>query len=349
MSDARPDPEQLLEQIERDEQRQRRGRLKVFLGYASGVGKSASMLEEGRRRRERGEDVVVAAVQPNSSPEIQQLLQSHEILPSLNVEGRSVIDVQAVLRRRPQVVLVDGLAYDNPPGSTHAHRWQEVSQLLNSGISVITSMNLQYVAELRDDIAAITGKRPADSVPRSFLEQADDIVVVDLPVEDTALSRLREMTMLLAAEVVERQLQDYLRSHNIEEVWGTQERILVCITPRSNARQVLESGRRNADRFHGELFAAYVRQPKLSTGDQAALEENLAIAKDVGAQVHVLEGSDFVEAIIQFAKSRGVTQIFIGHTMRKSWLNPLRANPVERIIDSAEGIDVRVFPQGTIG
>jgi two-component system sensor histidine kinase KdpD len=246
-------------------------------------------------------------------------------------------------------VLVDGLAYDNPPGSTHAHRWQEVSQLLNSGISVITSMNLQYVAELRDDIAAITGKRPADSVPRSFLEQADDIVVVDLPVEDTALSRLREMTMLLAAEVVERQLQDYLRSHNIEEVWGTQERILVCITPRSNARQVLESGRRNADRFHGELFAAYVRQPKLSTGDQAALEENLAIAKDVGAQVHVLEGSDFVEAIIQFAKSRGVTQIFIGHTMRKSWLNPLRANPVERIIDSAEGIDVRVFPQGTIG
>jgi two-component system sensor histidine kinase KdpD len=307
------------------------------------------MFEEGRRRRERGEDVVVAAVQPNSSPEIQQLLQSHEILPSLNVEGRSVIDVQAVLRRRPQVVLVDGLAYDNPPGSTHAHRWQEVSQLLNSGISVITSMNLQYVAELRDDIAAITGKRPADSVPRSFLEQADDIVVVDLPVEDTALSRLREMTMLLAAEVVERQLQDYLRSHNIEEVWGTQERILVCITPRSNARQVLESGRRNADRFHGELFAAYVRQPKLSTGDQAALEENLAIAKDVGAQVHVLEGSDFVEAIIQFAKSRGVTQIFIGHTMRKSWLNPLRANPVERIIDSAEGIDVRVFPQGTIG
>jgi len=346
MSDSRPDPEQLLKQIEHEEQRQRRGRLKVFLGYASGVGKSLSMFEEGRRRRERGEDVVIAAVQPNSSPEIQLLLQSQEIIPTLNVEGRSVIDVQAVLRRHPRVVLVDGLAYDNPPGAAHAYRWQEVSQLLDAGISVITSMNLQYVAELRDEIAAITGKRPAHSVPRRFLEQADEIVVVDLPVADPALSRLREMTMLLAAEVVERQLQEYLRSHGIEELSGTQERILVCITPRSNARQVLESGRRNADRFHGELFAAYVRQPRLSSADQAALEENLAIASEVQAQVHVLEGSDFVEALVQFARSRGVTQIFIGHTMRNGWLNPLRANPVERLIDSAEGIDVRVFPQG---
>jgi two-component system sensor histidine kinase KdpD len=220
---------------------------------------------------------------------------------------------------------------------------------LNADISVITSINLQYVAELRDEIAAITGKRTLDSVPRSFLDQADEIVVVDFPVEDPALSRLREMTMLLAAEVVERQLQEYLRSHGIEEVWGTQERILVCITPRSNARQVLESGRRNAGRFHGELFAAYVRQPKLSAGDQDALEENLAIAREVGAQVTVLEGADFVDAIIRFARSRGVTQIFIGHTMRKSWLNPLRASPVERIIDLAEGIDVRVFPQGASG
>jgi two-component system sensor histidine kinase KdpD len=349
MSDARPDPEQLLSQIERDEQRRRRGRLKVFLGYASGVGKSANMFEEGRRRRERGEDVIVAALQPDSSPEIQQLLKSHESIPTQIIDGRSVIDVPAVLRRHPQVALVDGLAYNNPPGAAHAFRWQEVSELLNADISVITSINLQYIAELRDEIAAITGKRTLDSVPRSFLDQADEIVVVDFPVEDPALSRLREMTMLLAAEVVERQLQEYLRSHGIEEVWGTQERILVCITPRSNARQVLESGRRNAGRFHGELFAAYVRQPKLSAGDQDALEENLAIAREVGAQVTVLEGADFVDAIIRFARSRGVTQIFIGHTMRKSWLNPLRASPVERIIDLAEGIDVRVFPQGASG
>lgn len=322
-----------------------RGRLKVFLGYASGVGKSARMFEEGSRRRTRGEDVVVGAVQPKSSAEIEQLLLKHEIIPTRNVGARSVIDITAILLRRPQVVLIDGLAYDNPPGSAHDARWQDVAALVNAGISVITSVNLQYVAELQDEIAAITGKRTADTVPKSFLEQADEIVIADVPAEEPRLSRLREMTMLLAAEVVERQLQAYLHSHGIEEVWGTQERILVCITPRSNARQVLESGKRNAGRFHGELFAVYVRQPKLSAEDQMALEKNLAIAVELGAQVEMLEGQDSVDVLIRFARERGVTQIFIGHSMRRGWWNQLRANPVERLIDSAEGIDVRVFPQ----
>lgn len=346
MPEGRPTPEQLLAQIEQEEQRKRRGRLKVFLGYASGVGKSANMFEEGRRRRERGEDVVVGAVQPKSSDDVQHLLLKHEIIPMLNVEGKSVIDLASILRRHPQVVLIDGLAFDNPPGSAHAARWQDVAELLDSGISVITSINLQYVAELQDEIVAITGRRAAETVPRAFLEKADDIVIADVPAEESKLSHLREMTMLLAAEVVERQLQSYLRSHGIEEVWGTQERIMVCITPRSNARQVLESGRRNADRFHGELFAVYVRQSKLSADDQAALEKNLAVAREVGAQVEMLEGTDSIDALIHFAKERGVTQIFIGHSQRRGWWNQLRGNPVERLIDSAEGIDVRVFPQG---
>jgi two-component system sensor histidine kinase KdpD len=280
----------------------------------------------------------------------------HEIIPARNVDGRNVIDLQAILARHPQVVLIDGLAYENPPGSAHAYRWQDVSALIDAGISVITSVNLQYVGELQDEIAMITGKRTSDIVPKSFLEQADEIVITDVPAEESlgrkgdadekrSLSRLREMTMLLAAEVVERQLQAYLHSHGIEEVRGTQERIQVCITPRSNARQVLESGKRNADRFHGELFAVYVRQPRLSAEDQAALERNLAIAHEIGAQVEMLEGPDSVEALIRFAKERGVTQIFIGHSKRRGWWNQLRGNPVERLIDAAEGIDVRVFPQ----
>jgi two-component system, OmpR family, sensor histidine kinase KdpD len=357
MPEGRPSPEQLLKQIEHEEQKNRRGRLKVFLGYASGVGKSASMFEEGIRRRARGEDVVVGAVQTKSSAGIQQLLLKHEIIPTQNVEDRAVIDLPAILSRRPQVVLIDGLAYENPPGSAHAYRWQDVATLIDAGISVITSVNLQYVAELQDEIAAITGKRMSDTVPKSFLEQANEIVIADVPAgeslgrigggadEERRLSRLREMAMLLAAEVVELQLQSYLHSHGIEEVWGTQERILVCITPRSNARQVLESGKRNADRFHGELFAVYVRQPKLSAEDQAALEKNLDIAREIGASVEMLEGRDSVEGLIQFAKERGVTQIFIGHSKRRGWWDQLRGNPVERLIDSAEGIDVRVFPQ----
>jgi two-component system sensor histidine kinase KdpD len=360
----RRDPEQLLKQAELEEHRKRHGRLKIFLGYASGVGKSAQMMDEGRRRRERGEDVVVAAVQAKQSPDVQQLLREHETIPTLRVAGKDVIDIARIHRRRPQVVIIDGLAYDNPAGSTHEKSWQDIEELLESGISVLASLNTQFVAELQDEVALITGKRPVESVPRSFLEKADEIEIVDAPAhesfmraehgalddgalsEEHKLSRLREMTMLLAAGVIDTQLQSYLQSHGIQEVWGAQERIMVCVTPRSNARQMLESGRRNANRFHGELIAAYVRQSNLSAEYETALNNNLQIAREVGARIEVLEGHDYVGTLIRFAREHGVTQIFIGHSMREGFWYKLRGNPVERLIEMANGIDVRVFPQG---
>jgi two-component system, OmpR family, sensor histidine kinase KdpD len=345
--ELRRDPQRLLEQIEEEERRKKRGRLKIFLGYASGVGKSAKMLAEGLRRRERGEDVVVGAIQPTSSPEIERLVSRHEVIPTLKIGGRDVIDIERLLRRHPQVVAIDGLAYTNPAGSRHSERWQEIDELLSAGISVITSINLYYIRELQDEVAAITGKRPAETVPLEFLKKADDIEIVDAPAR-ASVSRLREMALLVAAEVVETELRSYLQTHRIEEIWGTQERILVALTPRSDARPLLESGRRNADRFHGELFAAYVPQPGLSAEDEAALESNLAIAREVGATVKMLEGQrDPVKALITFAREIGITQIFMGHSMRKGWWHRLRGNPVERLIDIAEGIDVRVFPQRT--
>src|ERR1043166_1595603 len=286
--ELRRDPERLLQQIEKEERRKKRGRLKIFLGYASGVGKSAKMLAEGLRRRERGEDVVVGAVQPKSSPEIERHIAQYEVIPTLKVGDKQVIDIERLLRRRPQVVVIDGLAYTNPAGSRHAERWQEIEELLNAGISVITSINLYYIRELQDDVAAITGKRPAETVPLEFLKKADDIEVVDAPARES-VSRVREMALLVAAEVVETELRNYLHTHRIEEIWGTQERILVGITPRSDARPIVESGKRNADRFHGELFVAYARQPDLSPEAQAALEKNIAIARDIGATVKVLE------------------------------------------------------------
>jgi two-component system, OmpR family, sensor histidine kinase KdpD len=343
-SQFRRDPEQLLKEIERQERRERRGRLKIFLGYASGVGKSTKMLAEGLRRRERGEDVVIAAIQPQCSAEIERLITKHEIIPTLPVDGRQIIDIERILRRHPQVVVIDGLAYTNPPGSRHAERWEEIEELLDAGISVITSINLHYIRELQDEVDAITGKRPSDTVPLSFLKRADDIEVVDAPAQPKT-SRLREMALLVAAEVVEEELRNYLQTHHIEEIWGTQERILVGLTPRSDARPILESGQRNADRFHGELFAAYVRQPDLSKEDESALERNLDIAREVGAIIKVLEGPDVVHALITFAREIGITQIFIGHSMRSDWWHRFRGNPVERLIDLAEGIDVRVFPQ----
>ena len=342
--ESRPDPERLLRQIEEEKKRERRGRLKIFLGYASGVGKSVKMLREGLRRRERGEDVVIAATQTRSTCEIDEFTSKYELIPTLKITDKDVIDVERILRRRPQVVLIDGLAYNNPPGSRYAKRWQEIEALLDNGVSVITSINLHYIEELQDEVSEITGKRPAETVPIDFLKRADDIEIVDAPAQ-TGRSQLREMALLVAAEVVEAELREYLLTHHIEEIWGTQERILVGITPRSDARPILESGRRNADRFHGELFVAYVRQPDVAPQDQAALDNNLAIARELNASIHVLEGRDPVRELMKFACEKGITQIFIGHSLRQGLWARLYGNPVERLIDLADGIDVRVFPQ----
>jgi two-component system sensor histidine kinase KdpD len=344
-TEYRRDPERILEEIQREERRQRPGRLKIFLGYTSGVGKSVKMLDEGRRRRRRGEDVVVGAIQAQCTPEIDKLLSLHETIPTLKVAGKDVIDIDRILRRRPQVVLIDGLAYDNPPGSRHAHRWQEIDELLQSGISVTTSINLQYIQEMQEEVAQITGKRPSETVPLAFLKDADDIEIVDAPAQDEQLSRLREMALLVAAEVVESELRTYLEAHHIVENWGIQERILVGITPRSPARPILESGRRNADRFHGDLLVTYIRQPDLSPQDQASLDRNLEIARELGAEIHVLDGHDQISALAEFAIKNGITQIFIGHSQQQGWWHRWRDNPVDRLIDLAEGIDVRVFPQ----
>jgi two-component system sensor histidine kinase KdpD len=344
-TDYRRDPDRLLAEIQREEQRYRRGRLKIFLGYASGVGKSVKMLDEARRRRQRGEDVIVGAIQPQSTPEIDRLLYTHEIIPTLKIAGKDVIDIVRILRRKPQVVVIDGLAYDNPAGARHAHRWQEIDELLQANISVVTSVNLQYIDEMQEEVACITGKRPPETVPLTFLKRADDIEIVDAPALEQQSSRLREMALLVAAEVVESELRTYLEVHRIVENWGIQERILVGITPRSDARPILESGRRNADRFHGDLLVAYVRQPDLSREDQASLDQNLDIARDLGATIHVLDGRDAVRALIEFARKQGITQIFIGHSQRRGRWHRLRGNPVDRLIDLAEGIDVRVFPQ----
>jgi two-component system sensor histidine kinase KdpD len=359
----RPSPEQLLADIELEERRQRRGRLKVFLGYAGGVGKSFQMLDEGRRRRERGEDVVVCALQPEYPPEVQEILKKLEIIPLLKVDGAESIDVPAVIRRHPQVVLIDGLAYDNPPGSPNAHRWQDVEQLLDAGISVIASINLQYLEKLQDEVERITGRRASTTIPRGFLDRsADEIVIVDAPAAESVgrgaaaedrvalaeqhkLSRLRELALLVAAGVVDRQLETYLRAHGMDQPWGVQERILVCVTPRSNAAEMLGSGRRNADRFQGEFYVVYVQQPALSKRDQIVLEENLEYARKLGAEVEVLSGADAAQAILTFAMQKGITQIFVGHsTARHNGWRRLRSDLVDRLIRSAEGIDVVVYP-----
>jgi two-component system sensor histidine kinase KdpD len=347
---TRPDPDALLRQIQAAEDRRRRGQLKIFLGYASGVGKSFRLFDEGRRRHERGEDVVVAALQPDLPADVARAMRGLETVPTIDVAGVPVVDVRALLRRRPQVCLVDGLAYDNPPGTRHQKRYQDVEELIGAGISVITSINLEYIAEQQEFVREVVGRAPADTVPQDFISRADELVVVDTPPDAGAasageLSALRQRALLLTAEAVDRQLEAYLRLHGIQSSWGTRERILVCMTPRANAARMLAAARRNVDYFHGELFAIYVVQENLTEEDRMANERNATLARAQHAHLDVLEARDPVAAIIDYARQHNITQIFVGHTLRRTWQARFSGTPLERLIRGAEGMDVRVFPQ----
>lgn len=352
----RPNPERMLERVEAEERSQNRGKLKIFLGYAPGVGKSFRMLDEGRRRKMRGQDVVVAATQAAASVEVENLLAGFEVIPPLSIDGGLSIDIDRVLARHPEVCLIDGLAYRNPHGSKHGHRWQDVEELLSRGISVVTSINLQYVRERQSQVEAIRGKRVQESAPEEFIRSADEIELVDAPPEycrtrsgneldEGKLSSLREIALLLAADVVDRQLEKYLRRHGIEQMYGTHERILVCVTPRSNATLMIHRGRRQAERFHGELFVVYVEQDELSAGDQQVLDHNLQIAREASENVEILHGEDVIATILRYARQHGITQLFVGHSGQSGWLGRWRLSAVERMILEAGSMDVRIFPQ----
>jgi two-component system sensor histidine kinase KdpD len=360
----RPDPDALLRQVQAEARTAQRGQLKIFLGYASGVGKSFRLFDEGRRRHARGEDVVIGARQSEVPDEVAEVIRGIEAIPTRIVAGIPVIDVEAVLRRHPAVCLIDGLAYDNPPGSRHRQRYEDVQEIVEHGISVLTSINLEYVDEQQEFVRAVTGAAPTDTVPQSFIASADEVVVVDAPPETVLeerdgegltlharlaqqLSQLRERALLLTADVVDRQLEAYLELHGIESSWGTQERILVCMTPRADATAMLASGRRNADRFHGELFAIYVNQPNLAPQDRIANERNVKVARAERARVDVLDGKDPVATILEYAREHGITQLFVGHNLRRDWRARLRGSPLDRLIEGAEGLDVRVFPHRT--
>ena len=357
---CRPNPDELLRQITAQEAHEARGRLKIFLGYAPRVGKSLRMFDEGRRRKKRGQDVVIGAIQLKGSDDIAGLIKEFEIIPPLRIGDKDTIDVDAILRRAPQVCLVDELARDNPPGSPCTHRWQEVETIRAHGVNVVGAVNLQHICEQQDAVERITGRRSVHSVPQSFIQSADEIVIVDVPAEQLTqlggtsrlnpdqLSELRELALLLAAQVVEQQLQHYMDSHGILQSWGTQERILVCITPRSNARGMLQSGARAAQRFHGQLLAVYVRQRDLTRAAEEAVEENLEFARKLGAEVHIVEGDgkDPIAEIMSFAREQRVTQVFIGHTQQSSW-KFWSQNPVDKLIREAEGMDVRIIPNAS--
>ena len=359
---ARKTPDELLRVVQAEEEAAAgKGHLKIFLGYASGVGKSFRMLDEARRRRERGQDVVVGAVQPKVTPEVETLLGKLEVIPLKNSREGTAMDVDAIIRRHPAVCIIDGLAYDNPPGLRNPTRWQDVRDLVKSGIKVIGSINIQYIDELRLQVEAVTGKHVTQSVPISFIKSADEIEIVDAPPEQPLertpeeqvgveiraqrLSKLRELALVLAAEVVEYQLADYLQRHGIKQHFATQERILLCMTPRANIHEMLQTAQIIGAKFHAETVVAYVKQPELSVRDQEALEAKLAAFQEARIPIQILEGTDPVETLLEFARLRGITQIFIGHTQQSSLWSRFLGDPVDKFIRRSQGMDVRIFPQ----
>jgi two-component system sensor histidine kinase KdpD len=317
------------------------------------------MFDEGCRRKSRGQDVVAAALQRKDGAVIEPYLRSLPVIPLRALNGGLTMDLDAIIKRHPTVCLVDELAYDNPPGALHEHRWQDVEYLLDHGISVITAVNLQHIAEQQDRVSAITSKRAANSVPEKFIRDADEVELVDVPVEDlrdmvsdegqrsldsVQLSELREVALLLVADVIEAQLLRYLDRHGIQYSWGAQERILLCLRAHNNAKAIVESGKRNAARSHGQLFALHVQDREPNREEKEQIEEHLDFARRSGAEVHVVKSADVVGAIIDFARANRITQIFIGHPRKKKWL-PWGEQHIDRLIRETEGMDVRIYPQ----
>jgi two-component system sensor histidine kinase KdpD len=357
ISERRKTPEEILREVESGIAR---GYLKIFLGYASGVGKSFRMLDEARRRQARGQDVVLGATQPKLPAEAELLLRKLEVVPIKEVGQGTVIDVDALIRRRPDVCSIDGLAYDNPPGARNKTRWEDVRELVQAGIKVVASINIQYIRELQKQVEAITGKHVTQTVPIFFIRSADEIEIVDAPpleaLERTPdeqsgiakrqrqLLKLREMALVLTADVVDYQLTNYLECHGIRQQFGAQERILVCFTADSNAEEMIATAQLIALRFYAELVVVNVDQPEISSVDRAALDEKLSLARAAGIRVEILQGRDPIATVMAFARTRGMTQVFIGHSRRSPFWSRLLGTSVDRLVQLSRGMDVRIFP-----
>src|SRR6266852_5999948 len=300
MSTDRPDPEALLARVKEEEARRRRGKLKVFFGAAAGVGKTYAMLEAAREQREDGVDVVVGYVETHGRAETEALLQGLEVLPSRTVEYRGStlreLDLDGALARRPTLVLIDELAHTNAAGSRHAKRWQDVGELLDAGINVYTTVNVQHVESLNDVVAKITGVVVRETVPDSILEEADELEVIDLPPDDLLqrfkegkvylpehareamrsffrkgnLIALRELALRRTAERVDAQMRVYMREHAIGQVWPAAERLLVCVSPSPLSARLVRAAKRMAEGLEAQWIVAYVETPahlRLTEGD----------------------------------------------------------------------------------
>ena len=377
--ETRPDPDALLARVEAEERQKARGKLKIFLGYAAGVGKTYAMLEATHSRKAEGVDVVAAIVETHGRSETEALLQGLEVIPRKQVEYRGVklteMDLDAVLARKPQLALVDEHAHTNAPGSRHPKRWQDIEELLNAGIDVYTTLNIQHLESFRDLIAQTTGVIVRETIPDRVLDEASEIEVVDLPPEELLLRlregkvyipeqavramenffeagnliALREITLRRAANRVDEQMREYLQTYPTAGLWPVTERLLVCISGSPSSERLIRTGRRLAEELKTEWYALYVE----TTGDDRLTQENrervwreLRLAESLGAkEVTTLKADSAAEAVIDYARKNKITKVLVGRPTRPRWREWRKGSFVDQVLRRGKEIDVTVVSE----
>ncbi|MDD1621974.1 MAG: sensor histidine kinase KdpD [Methylococcaceae bacterium] len=373
MNSERPDPDQLLARVKRDDARARRGRLKIFFGAAAGVGKTYAMLQAARERRSENLDVVAGLVETHGRKETETLLNGLEVLPPRQIDYKGTtlreFDIDAALKRHPAIILVDELAHTNAPGSRHPKRWQDIHELLEAGIDVYTTLNVQHLESLNDDIGEIAGIRVWETVPDTVFEDADEIELVDLPPDELLLRlregkiylpqqaqhaiqhffrkgnliALRELALRQTASRVDAQMLDYRDDHAIREVWQVSERILVCIGPNPLAERLVRAGKRLAASLRTEWIVAYVETPqlvRLPAEERDGVLRILRLAEQLGAETVTLSAPEMTEAIIRFARERNINKIVVGKPRRRGWKRWLLGSVVDELIAHAHNIHI---------
>ncbi len=370
---SRPDADELLAQIKAEEVQTGRGKLKIFLGYAPGVGKTYTMLEAARLKK-KDTDVVIGIVETHGRVETQALLEGLEIIPRRQLEYRGIklteMDIDAVLARHPQLVLVDELAHENTPDSRHSKRYQDIEELLDAGIDVYTTLNIQHIESGRNAVAQITGIWVREAVPDSFIDNATEIEMVDLPPDELLkrlkegkvyipeqiapatdsffrkgnLTALRELAMRTVGKHVDEQTRAYMKTHAIQGPWPSGEHLLVCIGSDPAAARLVRNARRLAYQLGAEWFAIYVETPDVhpSPEQQERLTNALRMAERMGAKVATIQGSSIVNAVVEFAGRNNITKIMVGKSRRSWWRNLLGTSVVNQLMRRSEHFDVYI-------
>ncbi len=372
--ETRPDPDELLQHVEAEERQ--RGKLKIFLGYVAGVGKTYAMLEAAHQRKSQGVDVVVGYVETHKRAETEELVEELEILPCNQVEYHGVtlaeLDVDVVIRRHPQLVLVDEFAHTNAPGSRHPKRFQDVEEILDAGIDVYTTLNIQHLESLNDIVAQVTGIIVRETIPDRVIDEASEIEVIDLPPDELLarmqegkvyipeqasralqkffrkgnLTALREMSFRRAAERVDDQMRAYMQTRAISGPWAVGERLLVCISPSPLAEKLVRTTRRLADELNADWIAVYVEIASRHENNPANRErigQTLQLAEELGAKSITLAGRSIQEAVLDYARKNNITKIVIGKPLKPRWQEIIAGSVVDQLIYASGDIDVFVI------